>query len=97
MMTTLEDATEIELMTAWLSRRTGDKQLTRLGRVETRHVCLYASQQLSQLRTEMLRPEMTSRHTILELRDIIADLEGLIGYLEGAKGAFSALRDRGEG
>lgn len=92
------EADETTLMVQWLKRvRTrGDKLLTRSGRTEVRHVLLYASQQLSQIRTEMLRDEMTSRHTVLELREVITSLEGLIAYLETGRGGFSALGDRNE-
>ena len=52
-MVSLEEATELDLMTAWLKKiqARSQMQLTRSGRVEVRHVCLYASQQLSGLRT----------------------------------------------
>jgi hypothetical protein len=95
-MTTLEDASEIDLMTAWLKKRraVADLSLTRLGRTEVRHVCLYASQQLSGLRTTVLDDGCNSGHVILELRDVITDLESLVAYLETGKGGFSALKDK---
>jgi hypothetical protein len=95
-MSTLEEASEIDLMTAWLKKVKvrDDLQLTRLGRTEVRHVCLYKSQQLSGLRTMVLEDGCNSGHVVLELREVIAGLESLIGYLEGTKGAFSAMGDR---
>jgi hypothetical protein len=95
-MTSLEDADELTLMTAWLKRvrAQADLELTRLGRVEVRHVCLYAKQQLEEIRTQVLRDDCNSGHVILELREIIAKLESLIGYLQTGRGGFSALGDR---
>jgi hypothetical protein len=94
----LSKADETTLMIEWLKRvRTRRAQmLTRSGRTEVRHVLLYASQQLSELRTSMLRDEMTSSHTVLELHEVITSLEGLIAYLETGRGGFSALGDRNE-
>jgi hypothetical protein len=92
----LEDYSEIELMTAWLKKVDANNkmQMTRLGRTEVRHVCLYAGQSLSELRTLVLNDSCNSGHVILELKGVITDLEGLVGYLKGEKGSFSALVDR---
>jgi hypothetical protein len=93
---TLTFSRDDELLFAWLKRKraAGDRELTRTGRVETRHVLLYAKQELEELRTAMLRDDMTSRLTVALLRGIIGDLEGLAAYLETGKGGFSALVDR---
>ncbi len=95
-MKVLEEATEVDLMSAWLKKvkAHSDLQMTRLGRTEVRHVCLYASQGLSELRTTVLRDGCNSGHVILALRETIASLESLIGYLEGSRGAFSAMGNR---
>jgi hypothetical protein len=87
--------TDIDLLTVWLRRRreAGDRQLTRSAAVEVRHVCLYAKQQLEQLRTEVLHPGVMPGHVVIELRGVIADLESLTAYIETGKGGgFSALK-----
>lgn len=92
-----EEATEIDLMTVWLKMRRdrGDKLLTRSAEAETRHVCLYAKQQLERLRTEVTRPDIMPGHVIIEIKDVIADLESLAAYLESGKGGgFSALKEK---
>jgi hypothetical protein len=98
-MVSLEEATELDLMTAWLKKiqARSQMQLTRSGRVEVRHVCLYASQQLSGLRTLVLEDGVNSGHVILELKDVITDLQALASYLEGTRGAFSGLKNTVQG
>jgi hypothetical protein len=94
----MPEQSEADLLTKWLKivRTRGDANLTRSGRTEVRHVCLYAYQQLESLRTQMTRDDMTSRHAVLELREVITNLEGLLAYIETGKGGFSALGDRNE-
>lgn len=96
-MATLANYSETDLLVAWLKkvRERGDRALTRSDRVETRHVCYYASVQLQELRNQQLNDSMTSAHTVAELREVISDLEGLVAYLTTGKGGgFSHLHDR---
>jgi hypothetical protein len=92
----IDRLSDTDIIITYLKRKReqGDKLLTRSGRTEVRHVCHYAAGSLQDLRTAMLRDEMTSALAVVELREVIADLEGLIAYLETGKGGFSALGDR---
>jgi hypothetical protein len=90
------EPSELELLTAWLAARRarGDARMTRSAATEVRHVCLYAAQQLQELRTSVLRPEMEPRFILAELHRIIADLHGLAAYVETGRGGTSHLGDR---
>jgi hypothetical protein len=97
MVMQISEASETDLLTAWLKLVSdrGDKLLTRSWRTEVRHVCYYTGIKLTELRNMMARDDVPSRFAIIEVREAIADLQGILRYLEtGRGGGTSALHDR---
>jgi hypothetical protein len=92
----LGDATEHDLLIAlgdyW--GRQEARHLTRSDSTEVRHVCLYAGQQLSELRTHVLRDDPDWRHVLLELAQVTASLQQLQRYVQTGQGGTSHLGDR---
>lgn len=97
-MADLSGVSDTDLVLEWMKRRreAGEKLLGRSMEAEVRHVCLYASQQLSELRTIVLKPNIRASHIVVGVRDIIGDLEALVKYLETGRGGTSALGDRND-
>lgn len=90
----LAAASELDLETALMRHWRRYGELTRIAEAEIRHVCYYAHLRLKELREHVVRPGYEKRHALLELKEVIAQLEGLCRYLEGQGYAVSAMGDR---